>query len=213
MAEVLTIHEKLLDIQQRLKVPKDINNDFGGFKYRNIEEIENKVKPYLAEHRLTLTFDDGIIEAGGRVYVQATAILSDGKDSIRVNAFAREAQNPKAKMDDSQLTGSCSSYARKYAAGGMFLIDDTKDADGMDNSKPAPKKTEAKPVGKAVVEYAKPWEVKNLQIAAKKIIGQKPEDEVNEWLKEKLKCPMDQFPREWYPKAQEKLDVMLIEKG
>lgn len=133
----LTLHDKLLDIQRRLKVPKDNNNEFGGFKYRNIEDIEDKVKPLLSEHKLTLRFSDNMIAVGDRVYVEATAILSDGKDHIESVACAREAASPKAKTDDAQLTGGCSSYARKYAASGLFLIDNTKDADSEENRPPA----------------------------------------------------------------------------
>lgn len=132
--EPMTLHDRLVNIQHRLKVPKDITNDFGGFVYRNLEDIEDKVKPFLFEHNLTLTFEDEIIGIEERVYVKAWAILSDGVDEIRRCAYAREAVSPKAKMDDAQLTGSCSSYARKYAAGGLFLIDNTKDADSRDNS-------------------------------------------------------------------------------
>lgn len=131
-----SLHDKLIDIQQRLKVPKDINNDFGGFKYRNIEQIEAKVKPLLKEHKLTLIFTDRVIAVGDRVYVESTATLSDGVDHIKATALAREAEEPKAKMDDAQLTGSCSSYARKYAVGGLFLIDDVKDADSHTTTKP-----------------------------------------------------------------------------
>lgn len=136
MAETKSLHEKLIDIQQRLKVPKGQVNEFGNFNYRNLEDIEDKVKPHLKEHGLALTFGDEIVEVGGRVYVKATARLTDGKDEILNSAYAREAITPKAKTDDAQLTGACSSYARKYAAGGLFLIDNTKDADSMDNSKP-----------------------------------------------------------------------------
>lgn len=125
----LTLHEKLIDIQQRLKVPKEQENDFGGFEYRSIEDIEAKVKPFLKEHGLSLRFTDRVYGVEGRVYVEATAILSDGKDEITTKASAREAEKPKTKTDDAQLTGACSSYARKYAAGGMFLIDEGKDAD------------------------------------------------------------------------------------
>ena len=144
MADI-SLHEKLIDIQQKLKVPKDNNNDFGGFKYRNIEDIEDKIKPLLSEHKLTLVFDDEPVEVGGRVYIKATARLSDGKDSVKTSAYAREATTPKAKTDDAQLTGSCSSYARKYAAGGMFLIDNTKDADS-DSHGPKEDKPTDKPV-------------------------------------------------------------------
>lgn len=139
----LTFHEKVVDIQQRLKVPKDLDNEFGNFKYRNLEDIEDKLKPLLKEHSLILTFVDDIVEVGGRVYVKATANISDSeKNYIDASAFAREAATPKAKMDDAQLTGSCSSYARKYAISGLLLIDNTKDADSMDNSE---KKTKVAP--------------------------------------------------------------------
>lgn len=129
----LTIHEKLADIQQRLHVPKGQQNNFGNYAYRNIEDIEAGVKPLLKEHGLILTFNDDIVEVGGRVYVKATCSLDDGQVSIKNAAFAREAEAKKG-MDDAQITGAASSYARKYAAGGLFLIDNGKDADSMDNS-------------------------------------------------------------------------------
>lgn len=133
-----TLHDKLIDIQQRLKVPKDQDNDFAGFKYRNLEDIEDKIKPLLKEHKLSLIFGDEMVAIGERVYVKATAYLGDGKNTIQNSAFAREAVAPKSKTDDAQLTGACSSYARKYAVSGLFLIDNTKDADSQDNSKKAP---------------------------------------------------------------------------
>jgi len=139
MTEITTLHDKLIDIQQRLKVPKDRSNEFGGFTYRSIEDIEDKVKPFLLEHRLTLRFTDTPMAVGDRVYIEATAILTDGTDSITVSAVAREADKPKAKTDDAQLTGGTSSYARKYAASGLFLIDNTADADSTNNGK-TPKK-------------------------------------------------------------------------
>lgn len=131
----MTLHDKLIDIQQRLKVPKGRENDFGGFVYRSIEDIEDKVKPLLKEHGLVLTFDDQMVGIEGRVYVKATAEISDGKETIFVSAYAREAEKPKAKTDDAQLTGACSSYARKYAASGLFLIDNTADADSRVDGK------------------------------------------------------------------------------
>jgi hypothetical protein len=146
----LTLHQKLIDIQQRLKVPKDKRNEYSTskFMYRNLEAIEEAVKPMLKEHNLVLLFSDDVIAVGDRVFVKATATLSEykmigsepSKSSVSVSAFAQHAQDKKG-MDDAQLTGSCSSYARKYAAGGLFLIDETKDADSMDNSphtKPTP---------------------------------------------------------------------------
>lgn len=134
-AEKMTLHDKLIDIQQRLKVPKARENDFGGFVYRNVEDIEDKVKPLLKEHRLTLKFEDEMVGVEGRVYCKATAILSDGQAVEKASAYAREAEKPKAKTDDAQLTGSCSSYARKYAASGLFLIDNTADADSRADGK------------------------------------------------------------------------------
>jgi hypothetical protein len=126
----LTLHEKLSDIQQRLKVPKDQDNDFANFKYRNLEDIEDKVKPLLKEHGLTMIFEDDVMAVGERVYIRATVYLNDNEGNvIQTSAFAREAVTPKAKTDDAQLTGACSSYARKYAVSGLFLIDNTKDAD------------------------------------------------------------------------------------
>lgn len=122
----LTLHDKLIDIQQNLKVPKLRENDFGGYAYRNVEDIEIALKPFLVKHRLTFFFTDEMVAVGDRVYCKANAILQDGDNQITVSAYAREAEKPKAKTDDAQLTGGCSSYCRKYAAQGLFLIDDGK---------------------------------------------------------------------------------------
>ena len=122
------IDERLIHIQGELKAPKSQENKFGGYKYRSCEDILEAVKPLLKKEKVTLTISDDIIEVGGRVYVKATATLSDGEDTISTSAFAREAETKKG-MDDSQITGSASSYARKYALNGLFAIDDTKDAD------------------------------------------------------------------------------------
>jgi hypothetical protein len=143
MSETNTLHDKLIDIQQNLKVPKTRENDFGGFSYRSVEDIEVALKPSLKKHSLTLTFEDEMIGIEGRVYVKAWAILSDGQNEIRVCAYAREAEKPKAKTDDAQLTGGCSSYARKYAAQGLFLIDDGK----SDPDNPAHETAQAMGVG------------------------------------------------------------------
>lgn len=123
-----TINERLIHIQGELKAPKSQENKFGGYKYRSCEDILEAVKPLLKKEKVTLTISDDIVEVGGRVYVKATATLSDGEDTISTSAFAREAETKKG-MDDSQITGSASSYARKYALNGLFAIDDTKDAD------------------------------------------------------------------------------------
>lgn len=119
---------ELSRIQAELKAPKGKYNSFGKFKYRSCEDILEAVKPLLAKYQLILTLTDDVVEVGGRVYIKATATLSDGTNEKSVTAFAREAEK-KTGMDDSQITGTASSYARKYALNGLFLIDDTKDAD------------------------------------------------------------------------------------
>ena len=118
-------------IQQALKVPKGQMNKFGNYKYRSCEDILEAVKPLLEE--CTLTINDEIVLIGNRYYVKATARLSKELEQVEVSAYARESDTKKG-MDESQITGSASSYARKYALNGLFAIDDTKDADTQDNS-------------------------------------------------------------------------------
>ena len=127
----MTFTEKVSKIQAELKAPKNQFNKFGGYKYRSCEDILEAVKPLLGG--LVLTISDEIIMMGDRFYVKATATLGDGETSVSNSALAREALTKKG-MDESQITGTASSYARKYALNGLFLIDDTKDADTMDNS-------------------------------------------------------------------------------
>ena len=124
----MKLHEKLLAIQTKLKAPKGQYNSFGKYSYRSAEDILEAVKPLNAEQGLLLTITDEIKEVGGRIYVVATATVSDGTDELKVSAFAREPENKKG-MDESQITGSTSSYARKYALNGLYAIDDNKDAD------------------------------------------------------------------------------------
>lgn len=134
---------ELIMIQQGLKAPKGQYNSFGKYHYRSCEDILEAVKELLGEQSCTLNISDELVLIGDRYYVKATATItnSEGK-SVSTTAFARESES-KAGMDSSQITGSASSYARKYALNGLFCIDDTKDADTMDNtngqSAPAPK--------------------------------------------------------------------------
>lgn len=123
-----TLPAKLVNIQAELKAPKGQYNSFGGYKYRSCEDILEAVKPLLRTFGLYITISDSIEEVGGKVYVKATATISDGDNQISTTAYAREAETKKG-MDDSQVTGTASSYARKYALNGLFAIDDTKDAD------------------------------------------------------------------------------------
>jgi hypothetical protein len=130
----LHISQKLAVIQQKLKAPKGQVNKFGGYRYRSCEDILEAVKPLLGD--CVLTISDDIREIGGRVYVEATARLGDsvGGYGIEVKALAREPESKKG-MDESQITGAASSYARKYALNGLFCIDDTKDADATNDHK------------------------------------------------------------------------------
>lgn len=122
--------EKMAKIQSQLKAPKNQRNTFGNYNYRSCEDILEAVKPLLAAEKLIMTISDDIIVSGNgsRVYVKSTVKVTDGEFTVENTAFARESETKKG-MDDSQITGSTSSYARKYALNGMFLIDDTRDSD------------------------------------------------------------------------------------
>lgn len=120
--------EALIKIQSELKAPKSQYNSFGKYSYRNAEDILEAVKPLLSKYNATMYITDEVVEVGSRIYVKATVTLSDGKETITASAYAREPETRKG-MDDSQITGATSSYARKYALNGLFAIDDTKDAD------------------------------------------------------------------------------------
>lgn len=133
MADI-TFQQKVVAIQSMLKAPKGQYNSFGKYNYRSCEDILEGVKPLLSEQELILTIEDSIEMIGDRYYVKATATLSDGTNSISTSAYARESLDKKG-MDASQVTGATSSYARKYALNGLLCIDDTKDADTMNNAK------------------------------------------------------------------------------
>lgn len=131
----------LAQIQAKVKVGKDLRNNFGGFNYRNVESIYEAIKPILAEFDCSLVVSDEIVLIGDRFYIKATATISDSVGGIigSACAYAREAAEKKG-MDACQLTGSTSSYARKYALGGLLLLDDSKDIDSLDNSHNTPLK-------------------------------------------------------------------------
>lgn len=126
----MSIAEKLLSVQQELKAPKGQYNSFGKYKYRSCEDILEALKPVLAKYRCVAVLSDSILQIGERFYVRATASIRDAETGEEVfnTAYAREDADKKG-MDGSQITGTASSYARKYALNGLFLIDDTKDAD------------------------------------------------------------------------------------
>ena len=126
----MTLGEKLCEIQQNMKAPKNLYNSFGKYNYRNAESILEAFKPFEDEFSVFLTIQDSVEQVGDRIYIKAIATLHDCESdaSIFTTAYARESIEKKG-MDDSQITGTASSYARKYALNGLFLLDDTKDAD------------------------------------------------------------------------------------
>lgn len=131
----MQLYSKLLEVQQALKVPKAQWNDYSKFYYRNMDDILQALKPLLQQHKLLLFMTDGVKEIAGKNYIEATVTLIDAEtgDKISVNGYAREAEEKKG-MDDAQITGTCSSYARKYALAGLFCLDnDGNDPDAMDN--------------------------------------------------------------------------------
>ena len=120
-------------IQAALKAPKGQFNSFGKYNYRSCEDIVEAAKPILAQYGYHLVLSDRVVAVGNRVYVEATATVRNGQEVIETaTGWAREAETKKG-MDESQITGSSSSYSRKYALNGLFAIDDTKDADHADN--------------------------------------------------------------------------------
>lgn len=121
--------DKLLTIQQKLHAPKNQRNNFGKYNYRSCEDILEAVKPLLAETGTTLRIHDEIIERGGWVFVEAHAELYDGSECIAQGQAAARHEPDKKGMDGSQISGAASSYARKYALNGLFLIDDARDSD------------------------------------------------------------------------------------
>ena len=139
--EVTNMKEKLLQIQKALKAPKSQFNNFGKYHYRNCEDILEALKPLLVD--CCLTISDEVVEISGRFYIKATAMIKDEKDIIFTTAYAREEESKKG-MDGAQVSGAASSYARKYALNGLFLIDDTKDADTLNQGEKAEPKTAMK---------------------------------------------------------------------
>lgn len=127
------IYETLCKIQAALKAPKNQYNKFGNYNYRNCEDILEALKPLLSENKACVTLSDEMVILENRFYVKATATFIQGGENVSVSAYAREDEAKKG-MDGSQITGSASSYARKYALNGLFAIDDTKDSDSTNNA-------------------------------------------------------------------------------
>ena len=180
--------EKIVAIQSELKAPKGQYNSFGKYNYRSCEDILEGVKPLLAKHGLVLTIQDSIDLIGDRFYVKATATITDGKEELSTSAYARESLDKKG-MDASQVTGATSSYARKYALNGLLAIDDTKDADTMDNSKKPVQQTQ---------ESVYNWQT----LKARATQGGISEEELKHYLKDTLKVAgTDSMTQEHYQQA------------
>ena len=139
----MNIYEKLMKVQQELRAPKSQYNKFGDFHYRSCEDIQEAVKPILAQARAVLLVSDEVVQVGDRFYIKATAKLQDTEspECVENTAYAREATD-KPKMDAAQITGSYSNYARKYALNGLFCIDDAKDPDFPQRQQGKPKQQE-----------------------------------------------------------------------
>lgn len=158
----MTLFAKLSKIQEKLNVPKEQYSQFGNFYYRSCEDIVEAVKPLLIMNGLTMTMSDELVMIGDRYYIKATVSIIDIEtgEKHEVTAFAREAEKKKG-MDESQITGAASSYARKYALNGMFAIDDVKDADAIhdtehkDQSITSSKQKITKETVLEIIEYAK----------------------------------------------------------
>lgn len=156
----MTIYEILQAIQAELKAPKSQFNKFGGYYYRNCEDILEAVKPLCAKYKAAVILNDEIVTTGERYYIKATATLYGADGNICTTAYAREEESKKG-MDGSQVTGASSSYARKYALNGLFAIDDTKDSDTTnkgndDNKKPTKTRGGELPSYPGVLEYTLP---------------------------------------------------------
>ena len=184
----VVLNQRVGDIQHKLKAPKGQYNSFGKYNYRSCEDILEGVKPLLKEHNLALLIDDEIVQIGERYYVKATAKITDGRECVSATAYAREPDTKKG-MDESQITGATSSYARKYALNALLCIDDTKDADTMDNSKKPVQQTQ---------ETVYNWQT----LKARATQGGISEDELKHYLKDTLKVAgTDGMTQEHYQQA------------
>ena len=170
--------KKLTTVQSALKVPKDMYNSFGKYKYRSAEGILEALKPLLKKNGLTLKLSDEVVQVGSRFYVMATATVTDVETGLSTDttAYAREDETKKG-MDGSQISGTASSYARKYALNGLFLIDDSKDADTdeyrqQQDAAPATKPRKVTKEESRLVTLRKKWKALNDKGLSSEQIGE-----------------------------------------
>ena len=214
----MNVYEKLMTVQTKLRAPKGQYNSYGGYSYRSCEDILEALKPLLAEVGAIVNISDEVKLIGDRFYVEATAMFLDCEtgDSIVARASAREAQTRKG-MDDSQITGAVSSYARKYALNGLFAIDDNKDADSTNthNKEIKPNMTPTKGTDKAntrsneIKPNMKPTGITEAQLKRLYAIGNKAgiKKEVIEGTVRKIfNCEPKDMTKEQYDNICERLE-------
>lgn len=159
----MSAYEKLMTVQCKLKAPKGQRNNFGNYNYRSCEDILEAVKPILSEVGAVVVINDNVIEVGDRIYIQAIASFIDTEsgEQISTSAYAREALSKKG-MDESQVTGAASSYARKYALNGLFAIDDSKDMDYLNKGDKGSNTSQKRPSKKLSADelYKKAGEIR-----------------------------------------------------
>ena len=196
------MNTKLQVIQNELNVPKSQHNSFGGYDYRSCEDILNAVKPLLKEQKLSMIITDELVNIGDRYYIKATVTVTDGEKEMISTGYAREEEHKKG-MDGSQITGASSSYARKYALNGLFLIDDTKDSDTTNKHEQSEEKKSVSPAnaGKGCTEKQRKliyllYKKKNGEEmptenreTIRKLTIQKASEMIDKWNKELDKIP------------------------
>lgn len=209
----MNVYEKLLTVQTKLKAPKNRRNSFGKYNYRSCEDILEAVKPLLAEVKASVFIQDMITEIAGRVYIEAQAYFTDiekpTEPGICVTAYAREPLDKKG-MDESQITGTASSYARKYALNGLFLIDDVKDPDSEEykienDAKTSNKKTKSDT--SALDAYVNAGQLETLNMLLRK--AEITEDKFCEVYNIAV---MPEFPADKYDDAVKKLEAAIKTK-
>ena len=182
-----TMNDKLVKIQKDLKAPKDEFNNFAKFAYRSAEKILEAVKPLVHAEGLHLILTDEVVNVGNANYVKATVAISDGENVIETTAYAREEVSKKG-MDSSQITGSTSSYARKYALNGLFAIDDNKDADSQDNEGHVSQRPDYNDYNRSI----KVDQIKELMEVSKKASGLATKEDVLAWFADLVGMTMTQ---------------------
>ena len=194
----MNVYEKLMTVQTKLRAPKGQYNNFGKYSYRSCEDILEALKPLLAEAGAIVNVTDEIKLIGDRYYVEATASFIDTETGERMiaKASAREAETKKG-MDDSQVTGSVSSYARKYALNGLFAIDDNKDADSTNTH------------GKEIKPNMTPAGITEAQLKRLLVIGNKAgfdKDTIVKTVKKSYGCELKDMTKEQYNEVCNRLE-------